>query len=262
MGDEIFKDIWFVDSKYKISNCGNIISYKTGNKIILKPKTDKDGYLVIGLRNTEGKRKFFRVHRLVAMIFIGIPSEDKNIVNHIDGNVRNNHVSNLEWCDITYNNIHRFKLGYRVNGNKIRVITKDEAIEIFKLKASKLTEHSQRCVAEKYGVSKGVIASIWNKTGYQNYVSHLYNTEYDGVYKNKQRKYTKEDIINLIVDINILLENNKITTNNLHMLLNNYNIKNEYLMRILRGERWSKYLMDILPNKENRFIISKCLFEK
>ena len=47
-------------------------------------------------------RKFFKIHRLVALAFI--PNPDKlPEINHIDENKANNHVTNLEWCDRKYN---------------------------------------------------------------------------------------------------------------------------------------------------------------
>ena len=45
------------------------------------------------------------VHRLVAETYLENPN-DLPQVNHIDGNKNNNNVSNLEWCDSTYNNQH------------------------------------------------------------------------------------------------------------------------------------------------------------
>ena len=88
---------------YKIDEEGNIFSNQT-NKI-MKPKVSKDGYYTIGLRTNDGTKKFFRIHRLVAKIFIDNPL-NKDIVNHIDGNKLNNHVSNLEWCTLSENQLH------------------------------------------------------------------------------------------------------------------------------------------------------------
>ena len=50
------------------------------------------------------------VHRLVAKTFIINPNNLPQ-VNHIDGNKLNNAISNLEWCDNSYNQKHAYKLG-------------------------------------------------------------------------------------------------------------------------------------------------------
>ena len=50
----------------------------------------------------------YTVHRLVAMTYI--PNlNNLPIINHKDSNRSNNHVSNLEWCNNSYNQIQRFK---------------------------------------------------------------------------------------------------------------------------------------------------------
>ena len=67
---------------------------------ILKPEIRRGYYSVDLMKN--GKRYKFRVHRLVAEAFVPNP-DNLPQVNHKDEDRLNNIVSNLEWCDNTYN---------------------------------------------------------------------------------------------------------------------------------------------------------------
>lgn len=101
---EIWKDIEGYEGLYQISNLGNVktLNYNhTGKEKILKPKKDKYGYLEVGLYK-EGKRKIYKIHRLVAEAFIPNPNKLPE-VNHKDENKTNNHITNLEFCDRKYN---------------------------------------------------------------------------------------------------------------------------------------------------------------
>lgn len=69
----------------------------------LKPTLDSGGYLRIRLNG-----KFYSLHRLIALMFIP-KSQNRDIVNHKDGNKLNNKVDNLEWCNYYENNIHSVK---------------------------------------------------------------------------------------------------------------------------------------------------------
>lgn len=69
------------------------------------------GYLSVGLSNSTGKKKTYRVHRLIASTFIPNLDSEKDVVNHLDGNKVNNHVSNLEWCSIKENTVHAIAMG-------------------------------------------------------------------------------------------------------------------------------------------------------
>lgn len=105
----------FDDLKVKVHSNGQIETFDrckpksngvmdTRKGRILKPKIDKYGYEVVTL-TTNGKRKCYRVHRLVAMAFIDNP-ENKPTVNHIDGNKRNNDYFNLEWATQKEQKLH------------------------------------------------------------------------------------------------------------------------------------------------------------
>lgn len=146
--NEYFANLKGYEDIYMISNYGTIkstdryVKNKNGyRKIygkILKARVDKYGYLRIGLIKNK-KQKHYLVHRLVAETFI--PNPDKfPIINHKDGNKLNNHISNLEWCNQSYNIIHAYKTGLKVgksakhNGSKNpnSKLNEEEVLSIFK----------------------------------------------------------------------------------------------------------------------------------
>lgn len=95
---------------YVIYDNGDI--YSPCKKGFLKPSKDTKGYLCIDLRKQNCKRRYPKVHRLVAEAFIPNPKQLPQI-NHIDGNKENNDVNNLEWCDNLYNTKEAVKLGLK-----------------------------------------------------------------------------------------------------------------------------------------------------
>lgn len=109
---EIWKDIRDYENLYKGSNWGRVksldrwVKSKSGSVRlckgrILKPSTNKDGYLYVNLWKN-GKGKKFLVHRLVVEAFIPNPNNLPQ-VNHRDENPQNNNVENLEFCSAKYN---------------------------------------------------------------------------------------------------------------------------------------------------------------
>ena len=122
MNKEIWKSIKGYGGMYKVSNLGRVksidryINHPYFGKIkrkskILTPGKDKGGYLLVGLRkNNKQKTKY--IHRLVAEHFIP-KLKNKHQINHIDGNKKNNYISNLEWCNSSENKKHAFKIGLK-----------------------------------------------------------------------------------------------------------------------------------------------------
>ena len=121
--EEIWKDIPNYEGLYQISNLGKIKALArernnqySNKEIILKQTDDGKGYLQVIL-NKNGKRKGFKVHKLVAENFIEktefkcLDTENKNDiditkleVNHKNEFEKyNNSVMNLEWCTRLYN---------------------------------------------------------------------------------------------------------------------------------------------------------------
>ena len=98
-------------SNYLINKDGEIYSKKS-NKTL--SKKINNGYEAIQLWE-KGKRYDKKVHRLLAENFIPNPNK-YNVVNHKDGNKRNNSLDNLEWCTTRENNIHAIKNGLVFHG--------------------------------------------------------------------------------------------------------------------------------------------------
>lgn len=110
---EIWKDIPGYEGKYQISNLGNVMSLhfkrSATNKKLLTPVDNNHGYFQVMLRDN-GNDNRFRIHRLVAEAFVPNP-ENKPVVNHIDGNTKNNRADNLEWVTQRENIIHGCQYG-------------------------------------------------------------------------------------------------------------------------------------------------------
>lgn len=84
----------FLD-RYLVSNDGKIFRLDNGEE--LKPYDNNSMnvamYKRIKLRSLDGKRKAYYVHRIVASLYIG--NVDGMSVDHINGNTKDNRVSNL-----------------------------------------------------------------------------------------------------------------------------------------------------------------------
>ena len=104
---ETWRDIKGYEGLYKVSNFGKIKSfYKNGKTKILKPVPNFKGYERVTLCNRRGNKTIYSVHRLVALAFIENPLL-KPEINHINGNKRDNRISNLEWVTGKENCLHR-----------------------------------------------------------------------------------------------------------------------------------------------------------
>jgi len=138
---------------------GGILQGEVRNKLtgkILKPALDR-GYLRVCLCSY-GKRKMFRIHCLVAEVFIG-PRPAAHVVAHLDGNPGNNNIGNLAYTTHTENMAHKNEHGTQLIGEK-NPQTKLSKAQVKKIRSSKET---QRVLAKKYSVGQSTISRI--KTG-------------------------------------------------------------------------------------------------
>lgn len=102
---EEWKDIEGYEGVYQISSIGRVKRLVDGFKVkachLIHPYINNRGYVCVHLMSN-GLRKAYSVHRLVACAFIPNPHNYPE-VNHISEVKTDNSISNLEWCTSAYN---------------------------------------------------------------------------------------------------------------------------------------------------------------
>lgn len=170
---ETWKDVVGYEGLYEVSDTGLVRTHKdktTISKIhgvrhwkqrILKDKTPNGRDVRVTLWKDRKPRDFL-VHRLVANAFIPKVPE-KDYINHIDGNPKNNHVENLEWCNHKENNNHAFDTGLMPCHNVIIYDTISKEIYTFR---------SKQKASEFLGKNHGYISGLLKrgKNRYSHYM--------------------------------------------------------------------------------------------
>lgn len=106
---EGFENLYMVSDQGRVKSVERDIEYSDGRiyhypETIIKPNPNpnRKGYLQVFLYKDK-KRYVHKIHRLVAKAFIPNPNNYSDI-NHKNKDVKDNSVSNIEWCDKKYNN--------------------------------------------------------------------------------------------------------------------------------------------------------------
>jgi hypothetical protein len=162
------------DGLYSVTCVGRVWSEpkKVGNGRHLgkwlRPSIDSQGYPTVGLVDPGGKQIVRRVHRLVALAWIGVPDDPDATVNHKNTIKADNHFGNLEWVSLRENIQHAHRAGLhpvttaRLQqasrlGKSTRRLTFAQAQEIRTLVAAGAL---QREVAHQFGVGQPTISGI------------------------------------------------------------------------------------------------------
>ena len=109
---EDWKDVVGYEGLYQVSTLGRIRSLDRkdcrGNRIkgrVLRPRFINSGYMMVHLRDKNGKRMGKLVHRIIAEAFL-IARENETQVDHIDEDKTNNKLCNLRWVTPKVNTNH------------------------------------------------------------------------------------------------------------------------------------------------------------
>lgn len=87
------------EGRYSATKDGRIYSHLSGK--YLKGNPDAKQYQRIRLYYADGSSKWFRLHRLIALTYLPLPSgytAEELDVGHKDDNPANNNLDNLYWC--------------------------------------------------------------------------------------------------------------------------------------------------------------------
>lgn len=143
-----------VSSSGRVKSCARTITRNNGRvqtikERILKQAEDDWGYYQVRIN-----RKTYKVHRLVAMAFMG-ERPTNNVIRHLDGNNKNNTVSNLMYGTYSQNVLDCYD--YRGVISAKQKLNEEKARTIMELISS---GEQNRHIAKRFGVSEQTICDI------------------------------------------------------------------------------------------------------
>lgn len=245
---------------YQISNFGRIMAPK--NHIVDAPHEilieTSSRYKRIHLNINDNERKSFLIHRICAIKFGNLTNyDDELVVNHIDGNTKNNHWKNLEVVTHAQNNQHAFFAGLNssviseynyttirdlliyYNGSIVKVL-RDPMVSDMGLTES-ILQHFKRQLIENEHISfdichkKKITPSIFEEIR-----DLLIRTNGDSneVLEILQSKYPELNIHN-IKSVKVKLSKNGIAFKNMKYNIKISEAQRKELLNLLENNNWS-----------------------
>ena len=184
--DEVWKRLIYLGHKtsYEVSNYGAVRNVSTGQ--ILRTYPSRDGsnnlsYVRFGVLITSNngwrRRANVVVHRAVALMFIPNP-DNKEQVNHKNGDIYDNRVENLEWVSCQENIAHAIENGFR--GEHPKLWSEHD----IRLICKALKEHCTRVTA--YAKYKDQLET---KHTFDQFSAAFYRVKYKTAWTNISKEY-------------------------------------------------------------------------
>lgn len=135
----------------------------SGRRGVITPFVHHTGYECLTVHHGGGPRSV-RSHRFIWECFNGIIEDDSLVINHIDGNKRNNSLHNLELVTSSENAVHAFDTGLRSGmpgeSNGSSKLTNDDAREVILMCVKGLTN---KHIGSKFGIHPNYVSLIRHK---------------------------------------------------------------------------------------------------
>lgn len=123
---------------------------------LLKQGADKDGYATVSMR-----RRVYRVHELVLLVFVGPRPTSAHQGCHKDGNRLNNYLTNLYWGTRIQNAADKRRHGTHPAGerNGRHKLTQQQVDYIMQFRGGATGVAST--LALQFGVTRSIIHKVW-----------------------------------------------------------------------------------------------------
>jgi hypothetical protein len=145
--------------RYLVSDHGEVYSTVRKGRM-LRQTTSPQGYLYVSLMVDSAPKKTL-VHRLVSEAFVS-GFEPGFVVNHKDGDKKNNHYSNLEWCSYGDNNDHARATGLSSALGETHYASKLNAEKVREIRRRVAAGEVHKTVAADFGVNRQQVTKIVN----------------------------------------------------------------------------------------------------
>lgn len=152
---------WFVieeNPDYAVSSHGRI-------KRLARGHGTRPGHIVLGRKGRgcryiniriNGTKKSLKIHRLVALAFLGPPPTPSHQVAHCNGDPYDNRLENLRWATATENNRDKAVHGTQCKGST-HGKSKLKETDVPAIRALAKSGIGPTAIAKTYGVRKGTI---------------------------------------------------------------------------------------------------------
>jgi hypothetical protein len=95
--DEIWKEVPGSNGVYFVSNYGRLKSFQYKKDGVILKGGEINGFKLVEINFKGEKGRRLYLHKLLAEVWLPKPSKKQTFVTHLDGNLKNNHISNLAW---------------------------------------------------------------------------------------------------------------------------------------------------------------------